>query len=113
MYPDEWERFLMDPYAHRAPRAESYHDLSGEPELTRRPGLAHASPTRVVHLRAGAGPRRPFNHRSRFRHPLSAGIPRRTAAERGSRRRDRSGRSRRSHSRVVWRHDPRLPFLVR
>ncbi len=30
MYPDEWERFLADPYAHRAPRAESYHDLSGE-----------------------------------------------------------------------------------
>ncbi len=29
MYPDEWERFLTDPYAHRAPRAESYHDLSG------------------------------------------------------------------------------------
>ncbi|KAK1923099.1 6-phosphofructo-2-kinase-domain-containing protein [Papiliotrema laurentii] len=28
MYPDEWERFLTDPYAHRAPRAESYHDLS-------------------------------------------------------------------------------------
>ncbi|KAI9637032.1 6-phosphofructo-2-kinase-domain-containing protein [Dioszegia hungarica] len=27
-YPDEWERFLADPYAHRAPRAESYHDLS-------------------------------------------------------------------------------------
>lgn len=30
LYPDEWERFLADPYAHRAPRAESYHDLSGE-----------------------------------------------------------------------------------
>ncbi|GFZ48093.1 hypothetical protein JCM24511_05841 [Saitozyma sp. JCM 24511] len=28
IYPDEWERFLADPYAHRAPRAESYHDLS-------------------------------------------------------------------------------------
>ncbi|KAL7414457.1 6-phosphofructo-2-kinase-domain-containing protein [Mrakia frigida] len=28
LYPDEWERFLKDPYAHRAPRAESYHDLS-------------------------------------------------------------------------------------
>lgn len=27
-YPDEWERFLKDPYSHRAPRAESYHDLS-------------------------------------------------------------------------------------
>ncbi|CAE6451659.1 unnamed protein product [Rhizoctonia solani] len=27
MYPDEWARFLRDPYAHRAPRAESYHDL--------------------------------------------------------------------------------------
>ncbi|ODN99536.1 6-phosphofructo-2-kinase/fructose-2,6-bisphosphatase [Cryptococcus wingfieldii CBS 7118] len=27
-YPDEWQRFLADPYAHRAPRAESYHDLS-------------------------------------------------------------------------------------
>lgn len=33
-YPDEWERFLADPYAHRAPRAESYHDLSGSwPQL--------------------------------------------------------------------------------
>ncbi|AFR92746.2 6-phosphofructo-2-kinase/fructose-2,6-bisphosphatase [Cryptococcus neoformans C23] len=28
LYPDEWTRFLADPYAHRAPRAESYHDLS-------------------------------------------------------------------------------------
>jgi 6-phosphofructo-2-kinase / fructose-2,6-biphosphatase 4 len=28
-YPEEWERFLKDPYAFRAPRAESYHDLSG------------------------------------------------------------------------------------
>ncbi|GJJ16123.1 hypothetical protein Clacol_010403 [Clathrus columnatus] len=26
-YPEEWERFLRDPYAFRAPRAESYHDL--------------------------------------------------------------------------------------
>ncbi|EIN08193.1 bifunctional phosphatase [Punctularia strigosozonata HHB-11173 SS5] len=26
-YPDEWERFSKDPYAYRAPRAESYHDL--------------------------------------------------------------------------------------
>ncbi|KAH9941581.1 bifunctional 6-phosphofructo-2-kinase/fructose-2,6-bisphosphate 2-phosphatase [Epithele typhae] len=26
-YPDEWERFSHDPYAYRAPRAESYHDL--------------------------------------------------------------------------------------
>ena len=28
-YPEEWERFLKDPYVFRAPRAESYHDLSG------------------------------------------------------------------------------------
>ena len=28
-YPDEWERFSHDPYAYRAPRAESYHDLCG------------------------------------------------------------------------------------
>jgi len=27
-YPDEWERFSKDPYSFRAPRAESYHDLS-------------------------------------------------------------------------------------
>ncbi|KAG9120815.1 hypothetical protein FRC07_003541 [Ceratobasidium sp. 392] len=26
-YPDEWARFVKDPYGHRAPRAESYHDL--------------------------------------------------------------------------------------
>jgi 6-phosphofructo-2-kinase/fructose-2,6-biphosphatase 4 len=26
-YPDEWKRFAADPYAYRAPRAESYHDL--------------------------------------------------------------------------------------
>jgi len=26
-YPEEWEDFLRDPYGHRAPRAESYHDL--------------------------------------------------------------------------------------
>ena len=30
LYPDEWARFLKDPYAFRAPRAESYHDLCGE-----------------------------------------------------------------------------------
>jgi 6-phosphofructo-2-kinase/fructose-2,6-biphosphatase 4 len=29
-YPEEWDRFVKDPYAYRAPRAESYHDLSGE-----------------------------------------------------------------------------------
>lgn len=28
-YPEEWERFVKDPYSFRAPRAESYHDLSG------------------------------------------------------------------------------------
>lgn len=28
-YPEDWERFSKDPYAFRAPRAESYHDLSG------------------------------------------------------------------------------------
>jgi 6-phosphofructo-2-kinase/fructose-2,6-biphosphatase 4 len=28
-YPQEWARFVKDPYAFRAPRAESYHDLSG------------------------------------------------------------------------------------
>ncbi|KAH0578291.1 hypothetical protein H2248_003917 [Termitomyces sp. 'cryptogamus'] len=27
-YPEDWARFLKDPYASRAPRAESYHDLS-------------------------------------------------------------------------------------
>lgn len=29
-YPADWERFAKDPYAFRAPRAESYHDLSSE-----------------------------------------------------------------------------------
>ncbi|KAG9003762.1 hypothetical protein FRB94_002867 [Tulasnella sp. JGI-2019a] len=33
-YPDEWERFLKDPYSHRAPRAESYHDLAVRLEPT-------------------------------------------------------------------------------
>ncbi|KAG8891647.1 hypothetical protein FRB99_003436, partial [Tulasnella sp. 403] len=33
-YPDEWERFVNDPYAHRAPRAESYHDLAVRLEPT-------------------------------------------------------------------------------
>ena len=28
-FPDEWERFVHDPYVFRAPRAESYHDLCG------------------------------------------------------------------------------------
>jgi 6-phosphofructo-2-kinase / fructose-2,6-biphosphatase 4 len=28
-YPQDWERFVRDPYSFRAPRAESYHDLSG------------------------------------------------------------------------------------
>lgn len=30
LYPDEWERFMRDPYGFRAPRAESYHDLCSE-----------------------------------------------------------------------------------
>jgi len=30
-YPEDWGRFTKDPYAYRAPRAESYHDLSGIP----------------------------------------------------------------------------------
>ena len=29
-FPDEWERFVRDPYAYRASRAESYHDLCGK-----------------------------------------------------------------------------------
>ncbi|KAI0000183.1 bifunctional 6-phosphofructo-2-kinase/fructose-2,6-bisphosphate 2-phosphatase [Russula compacta] len=33
-YPEEWERFLKDPYSFRAPRAESYHDLSVRLEPT-------------------------------------------------------------------------------
>jgi broad specificity phosphatase PhoE len=27
-YPEEYERALREPYSHRYPRAESYHDLS-------------------------------------------------------------------------------------
>ncbi|KAF9482303.1 bifunctional 6-phosphofructo-2-kinase/fructose-2,6-bisphosphate 2-phosphatase [Pholiota conissans] len=27
-YPGDWDRFTKDPYSYRAPRAESYHDLS-------------------------------------------------------------------------------------
>jgi len=27
-YPEDWDRFTKDPYSFRAPRAESYHDLS-------------------------------------------------------------------------------------
>lgn len=59
-YPDEWERFLKDPYAHRAPRAESYHDLSGASPVCRLRRLACAeltgfgciicSPARERHL---------------------------------------------------------------
>lgn len=29
-YPEDWKRFARDPYSYRAPRAESYHDLSGQ-----------------------------------------------------------------------------------
>lgn len=29
-YPEDWDRFTKDPYSYRVPRAESYHDLSGE-----------------------------------------------------------------------------------
>lgn len=28
LYPDEYERSIKEPYSHRFPRAESYHDLS-------------------------------------------------------------------------------------
>lgn len=43
-YPNEWERFVKDPYAYRAPRAESYHDLCGESHVlstTRVPSEPH------------------------------------------------------------------------
>ncbi|KAI0298673.1 6-phosphofructo-2-kinase-domain-containing protein [Multifurca ochricompacta] len=33
-YPEEWGRFVKDPYTFRAPRAESYHDLSVRLEPT-------------------------------------------------------------------------------
>ncbi|KAI0322846.1 bifunctional 6-phosphofructo-2-kinase/fructose-2,6-bisphosphate 2-phosphatase [Amylostereum chailletii] len=33
-YPEEWARFVKDPYSFRAPRAESYHDLSVRLEPT-------------------------------------------------------------------------------
>ncbi|EIM89310.1 bifunctional 6-phosphofructo-2-kinase/fructose-2,6-bisphosphate 2-phosphatase [Stereum hirsutum FP-91666 SS1] len=33
-YPEEWDRFTKDPYSFRAPRAESYHDLSVRLEPT-------------------------------------------------------------------------------
>lgn len=28
LYPDEWEKALENPFGHRYPRGESYHDLS-------------------------------------------------------------------------------------
>ncbi|KAK9893801.1 6PF2K-domain-containing protein [Cystobasidium minutum MCA 4210] len=34
LYPDEYERSIKEPYAHRFPRAESYHDLSVRLEPT-------------------------------------------------------------------------------
>lgn len=46
-YPDEWERFLSDPYAHRAPRAESYHDLSGEQSRGKGSGRADGDVVRL------------------------------------------------------------------
>lgn len=51
-YPDEWERFLADPYAHRAPRAESYHDLSGGSLVVLATGhfADHVSPSRASHI---------------------------------------------------------------
>jgi len=44
-YPEEWARFVKDPYAFRAPRAESYHDLSGMPP-------SHTSPRYVFTCRS-------------------------------------------------------------
>jgi 6-phosphofructo-2-kinase/fructose-2,6-biphosphatase 4 len=45
-YPDEYEKSLTEPYAHRYPRAESYHDLSVrlEPIIFVSPYLASIQP---------------------------------------------------------------------
>jgi len=45
-YPEDWDRFVKDPYSYRAPRAESYHDLSGTSLLF----LVHSSISAVVFL---------------------------------------------------------------
>lgn len=45
-YPEDWERFLKDPYAFRAPRAESYHDLSGKHHLLSLTSCFLSFPTR-------------------------------------------------------------------
>ena len=77
-YPDEWERFLADPYAHRAPRAESYHDLSGKsflPHLISTGPQTDDSPPGTDHFRVGTSTRGHVGHWSCFSHSLSGMLP--------------------------------------
>ena len=105
-YPEEWERFAQDPYAFRAPRAESYHDLSSESlsiMISVEP-MAHINSYRVTSIatldhNAMCVPHstpRTHSHRARtrergsphhwplIRHPVHPRVPYRAARDRDS-----------------------------
>jgi len=82
-YPQDWERFVKDPYSFRAPRAESYHDLSGMHHCF---SAAHGSSLSFMTdsslgasaYRARTGARRPADHRTRICNTLFIGISHRS-----------------------------------
>lgn len=118
-FPDEWERFVRDPYAYRAPRAESYHDLCGE--CNHRPtvtiplivGYFYSSPTRANPHRTRTRKRRFTHHRTCLRHSVHTCLPHRFTRLGDSCHRSCARRPHRSYSDVIRRAQPGLPLLGR
>ena len=79
-YPEDWERFSKDPYAFRAPRGESYHDLCSEILLKIIffgifPDTFFVLSTLGTHPdRARAGTGRSVDYRPLLRHSVPSGV---------------------------------------
>ena len=116
-YPEEWARFVKDPYAFRAPRAESYHDLSGmspfQPSLRCVVTFFVPSASRTRARRVGARKGGSAHHWAFVSDPVLVGVPHRVACVRDPSNRDCEGGLARGGTHVVRRAQPSLSFLGR